>query len=90
MHDDGERAFAVRVVALGPGCERIYDESEWRDAIVCVGCGEIELECLGGTRRFFRRGDILWLAGLPLRAVRNTGTEPVLLVTVSRRQDDRG
>jgi hypothetical protein len=84
MHDNGQSAFAVRVVALGPGCERTYDEAEWRDAIVFVASGEIELECLGGTRRCFRHGDILWFAGLPLRALRNSGADPALLVTVSR------
>jgi quercetin dioxygenase-like cupin family protein len=77
-------AEAARI-AIEPGCERAYDEAEWRDALVSVTRGEIELECLGGSRHRFRTGDVLWLAGLPLRALRNRGTEPVLLVTVSRR-----
>jgi hypothetical protein len=86
MDGNGDRlAFVLRAVAFAPGCERVYDEAEWRDAIVSVTCGEIELECVGGTRHRFRRGDVLWLAGLPLRALRNRGAEPALLVTVSRR-----
>jgi hypothetical protein len=79
------RGFLVRAVAVAPGCERAYDEAEWRDAIVSVTCGEIELECLGGGRHRFRAGEMLWLAGLPLRVLRNCGTEPALLVAVSRR-----
>ena len=53
--------------------------------LVFVRRGEIELETLAGRRCRLRRGDVLWLAGLPLRVLRNRGTEPALLVTVSRR-----
>ena len=35
--------YAVRAVAVAPGEERPYDEAEWRDAIVLVQHGEIEL-----------------------------------------------
>jgi hypothetical protein len=77
--------FILRAVAVAPGCERAYDEAEWRDAIVSVTCGEIELESLSGSRYRFRSGDVLWLAGLPLRALHNSGVEPALLLAVSRR-----
>jgi hypothetical protein len=36
-------AFELRVVAVAPGGERPYDEDEWRDALVVVERGEIEL-----------------------------------------------
>lgn len=86
MDDDGGApAFVLRAVAVAPGCRRAYDEADWRDAIVLVRRGEIELECLSGTTHRFRRGDLLWLSGLPLRALRNRGHEPALLVAVSRR-----
>ena len=77
--------FEMRVVAVAPGNERPYDEAEWRDSLVVVERGEIDLECLGGTRRRLRCGDVLWLAGLPVRALHNDGTEPAVLVAVSRR-----
>lgn len=77
--------FEVRAVAVEPGARRIYHEAEWADALVVVRRGEIELECLGGTRRRFTRGDLLWFAGLPLRALHNRGREPALLVAISRR-----
>ena len=78
-------AFARREVTIEPGAERPYDADEWRDALVVVEHGEIQLECLAGHRARFRRGDILWLTGLPLRALRNDGPEAAVLVAVSRR-----
>jgi len=80
-----EQAFVVRAVAVAPGCERAYVEEEWRDAIVVVKRGEIELEWLDGTCHRFGRGDLLWLTGLPVRALHNRGSRPALLVGVSRR-----
>jgi hypothetical protein len=79
-------AFQLRTVAVAPGRERAYDETDWRDAIVVVERGEIEVECLAGSRRRFGSGDVLWLVGLPLRAVHNRGPEAALLVAVSRRR----
>ena len=77
--------FEVRAVGVEPGGHRIYHRAEWSDAIVVVERGEIELECLNGARYRFRSGDLLWLAGLPLRSLHNRGREPALLVAVSRR-----
>jgi hypothetical protein len=76
--------FQVRAVAVPPGSTLPYVEGDWRDALVVVHYGEIELECVNGTRRRFADGDVLWLAGLPLRAVHNSGAEPALLAAVSR------
>lgn len=76
--------FEVRAVEVEPGGHRIYHEAEWSDALVAVGRGEIELEFVSGARRCFTCGDLLWLTGLPLRALHNRGREPALLLTVSR------
>ncbi len=76
------------MVTVAAGRERTYDEAEWRDALVVVERGEIELECLGGSRHRFRRGDVLWLTGLPLRVLRNRGLVPAVLTAVSRRSDE--
>lgn len=81
--DQAAPGFHIRAVRIGAGCERDYDEAEWRDAVVFVRRGEVELECIGGTRCRFARGDILWLAGLPLRAL-HSRRGPVVLVAVSR------
>jgi hypothetical protein len=82
-------AFERRVVAVAPGGSRVYDAVEWHDALVVVECGEVELECRGGGSERFRRGDVLWLSGLPLSALHNRGDRCVVLVAVSRRPDRR-
>jgi hypothetical protein len=76
--------FRLRTVAVSPGAERVYDSEEWRDALVVVEHGELELEAVSGARCRFGHGDMLWLVGLPLRALRNGGTETVVLAAVSR------
>jgi quercetin dioxygenase-like cupin family protein len=82
--------FRLHVVAVAPGDARPYEAAEWRDALVVVERGEIELETVrDGTRRY-ARGDVLWLTGLPLRTLRNRGGEPAVLVAVSRWNDHAG
>ena len=76
--------MTVRVVAVAPGDERPYDPDEWRDALVLVRSGEIELRGVSGASTSFGRGDLLYLQGVPLRALHNPGTEPAVLVAVSR------
>jgi hypothetical protein len=78
--------FEVRSVRVPPGCTCVYDEADWQDSLVVIERGAIELEGPGGNLHHFARGDVLWLAGLSLRAVRNTGGEPALLLAVARRR----
>jgi quercetin dioxygenase-like cupin family protein len=85
LADDTAVSFAETVVTLEPGRVLAYDEAAWHDAIVFVTAGEIELECLSGAVHRFRCGDILWLAHLPLRAVRNTSPVQARLLAISRR-----
>jgi quercetin dioxygenase-like cupin family protein len=77
--------FEVRAVEVEPGGARIYHETEWQDALVLLARGTIELECRGGSRHGLRPGDVFWLVGLPVRVLRNGGTEPAILLAVSRR-----
>ncbi len=77
--------FRFASVELAPGGTRPYEAGEWADALVVVARGEVELECRDGGRRRFGQGEALWLSGLPLRALRNPGGEPAVLVAVSRR-----
>lgn len=77
-------AFEVRVTAVAPGRERTYHEADWRDALVVVDRGSVELESLDGSRERFARDDVLWLEGLPLRALHNCGGEPAVLLAISR------
>jgi hypothetical protein len=78
--------FELRAVPVPAGSARSYDADEWRDALVLVERGAIELESLGGTRHHFERGDLLWLMDLPLRALHNQGSEPAVLLAVARRR----
>jgi hypothetical protein len=79
-------AFELRRLALGPGKRHAYDPREWQDSLVVVERGEVELECLSGACRSFSGGDILWLAGLPIRALHNHGNAPAVVVAVRRRK----
>jgi hypothetical protein len=77
--------FELSVVTVAPGTRRPYDDAEWRDALVLVRHGEIELETLAGARRRFGCGDLLCLTVLSLRALHNPGPRPSVLVAISRR-----
>jgi quercetin dioxygenase-like cupin family protein len=76
--------FSVRAVAVAPGDELAYEEADWRDAIVVVQRGEIELRGVSGASRGFRRGDLLWLQKVPLAALHNPGAEPAVLLAIAR------
>jgi hypothetical protein len=76
-------------VALEPGGTLLYDEEQWRDALVTVESGELELEMACGRSCFFQEGDLLWLQGLPLARLRNRGNEPTVLSAASRNRGIR-
>ncbi len=81
-------AFVRHEVVLAPGAERGYVAAEWRDALVIVEQGSLELVGLSGTCRRLECGAVLWLAGLPLRALRNRGSVNTRIVGVARRTDE--
>ena len=81
-----QTGFVVRRVAVAPGRTRAYDEADWRGALVVVAGGRIELEGLSGARRTFECGAVLWLVGLPLRALHNHGVEPTVMVAFTRQR----
>lgn len=80
--------FDRRIVAVPPGGALDYDEADWRDALVIVVRGEIEVEA-GGRGARFGRGAVLSLARLPVHALHNRGAEPAELVAVTRRRAAR-
>jgi hypothetical protein len=77
--------FAVREIALAPGVTRPFRAREWRDALVMVRAGPIDLEDAAGAVARFGAGDVLCLAA-PLRALHNRGPQPALLLAISRRR----
>jgi hypothetical protein len=76
--------FDARQAVVAPDRALSFDEAEWAGALVVVEHGQIELEWMGGARRTFGCGAILWLTGLSLRAVRCHGPEPAVLLVLSR------
>src|SRR5213078_4314954 len=74
----------VRVVVVPPGRARAYDAAEWRDALVLVAGGRIELRGAGGGRLSFAAGAALSLDGLTLRELHNLGPDPAVLLAISR------
>jgi quercetin dioxygenase-like cupin family protein len=78
--------FQQRVVDLAPGAAVGGSAARWRDAIVFVTAGEVEVECASGARGRFRHGDVVCLSLLPLRAIRNPGSAGARLVAISRRR----
>jgi quercetin dioxygenase-like cupin family protein len=79
-------SFRTRTVTIRPGSTLPYEEAEWRDALVVVECGAVVVEGHAGGRRAFEAGDVLWLTGMGVRALRNEGQENAVLVAVSRRR----
>jgi hypothetical protein len=45
----------------------------------------IELETVNGVRTSFVAGDVLWLVGLELRVLRNRGSIPAVMSSITRR-----
>jgi glyoxylate utilization-related uncharacterized protein len=90
LHRRLSATFAKHVVTLEPGGSRPYRAAEWRDALVVVEGGEVQLECADGGRRAFAAGSVLWLADMGLVALHNAGPEPAVLVAVSRRRGPPG
>ncbi len=76
--------FAIRAVTVAPGDELAFDEAQWRDAIVMVQRGEIELRGVSGASRGFRPGALLWFDKVPLAALHNPGDEPAVLLAIAR------
>lgn len=81
----GRRPFRRRTVRIEAGGARPYRAPEWQDCLVVVESGEVVLEFDSGARHTCHRGDILWLAGLPVRRLVNPGPDPVVIRTVRRR-----
>ena len=84
------RGFVRRTVVLEAGTSRRSHDDEWRDAIVIVEAGEVDLECAAGGRRRFTAGAVLWLAGIDICVLHNAGVDPVVLVAVTRRRPQAG
>jgi hypothetical protein len=73
---------------LAPGTV-LVGPSGWRDAIVFVVAGEVDVECSSGVGRRFGHGAVLCLARVPGATIRNAGPVPVRLLAIWRRTGHR-
>jgi hypothetical protein len=80
--------FRRRVVEVAPGEELDVDADRWRDSLVVLERGEVELECAAGGRSRFAAGSVLCLLP-PVRFLRNNRSEPARLITIARRARER-
>ena len=78
--------FEVSEIRVPQGGEHAYVEAEWRDALILVERGAIEVEFIGGGCCRFVRGDVLFLSGLHIRTLRNPSNVPAVLLAISRRR----
>jgi hypothetical protein len=82
--------FELRTYYLASRSGRAYDCADWRGALVVVEYGQVELCGLAGTRTRLARGDVAWLADLPLESLYNPGPTITLLAAVWRRRTGAG
>ncbi len=81
----GDRpGFRRSTVRIEPGDGRPYVADEWRDCLVVIEAGEVELEATSGVTHTCRGGDILWLVGLPVRRITCRGSVPAVITTIRR------
>jgi hypothetical protein len=80
--------FRRRVVDVAPGEQLDIDTDRWRDALVVLESGEVELECAAGERSRFAAGAVLCLLP-PVCFLRNTNSDPAQLIAFSRRALER-
>jgi hypothetical protein len=78
------RQFVVRHVTIAAGIQLAFRAAEWRDSIVVIERGPLEIECPDGIRTTFTTGAMLCLDGLPIGTLCNRGSKPVQLFALSR------
>ncbi len=76
--------FSRRVVTIAAGDRRPYVDGDWRDALVVIVRGAVDLECTRGGRRRFEAGTMMCLEGLGLVALFNPGPSDLVIVTITR------
>ncbi len=86
VHGPVPRSFHRRRVVVRPGAPLPYVAARWRDTLVVVEQGELDLECRRDGVRRFPTGAVLHLDGLALRALHGPGPGPTVLITVTRRR----
>ena len=81
-------AFERRTVTIAPGDALPPHITCWRDAIVSVEQGWLEMVGPGGEVLRLGAGAMLLLEGVEHVEVRNVGDEPLVLAAIRRREPD--
>ena len=71
-------------VVIPPGASLPYDAAAWQGALVLLTAGSVHLVPADGRGVHFRTGAILTLQGLALRSIENPGSDPAVLVVLTR------
>jgi hypothetical protein len=85
----GTARLRRRTVILPPGDVLDFVAADWADTLVVVERGELEIECRSGRRATFAADAVLTLVELPVRCLRNRGSEPLVLSAVTRHRRPR-
>lgn len=81
---DRRRRVTARRLLIEAHRPRSFDAAEWREALVVVERGGLELEWRDGARLAFSAGDLLCLQGLGLMALHATPPTPTVLLVMRR------
>jgi quercetin dioxygenase-like cupin family protein len=77
--------YQIRLLILEPGTEVAYEPATWRDSLVEVECGQVELHLRDKRRIRVRTGEVLWLSGLGVLSISNPSGSPAALTGLARR-----
>jgi hypothetical protein len=73
------------MVVIPPGGECGCDLEQWRDTLVVVECGSVELASVYAGSIALRQGSVLSLDRMRSSRMRNVGDSAVILTLASRR-----
>jgi hypothetical protein len=79
--------FERRTVTIAVGDELGPHEASWRDELVSIEAGALEIVGPDGTVLHLTAGAVLFLDGIDHVALRATGDVPTVLAAIRRRRD---
>ncbi len=82
--------FRRSVIRLAPGAFLSCSDPSWRDALLVLGQGEIEVRTPDGSTGRFSTGAVIAVADIPLSVVHAVGLEPAVLAAVRQSRPPSG
>jgi hypothetical protein len=87
---DVPTGFRRSVIRLAPGASVSCSDPSWRDALLVLGQGEIEVRTPSGSTGRFSTGAVIAVADIPLSVVHVVGLEPAVLAAVRQSRPPSG